>query len=479
MQEEVRSGAAAARRLAEGAGLRDVLDTGDPAAWLALDEGVRAEELSFPPYVVPAWEETDGGRSLTAVLRGGGPLTEGQLALALCHRDGRIRHRALGRAAGLAALPALLPLVAVRCTDWAQPVRERARKRLTEALDAGTAARLAPLIRRLADRHRGDFALGLLGDVLRQADGEPLTPLLTSADRPVRRFAYGLAVEEGFLSCAELARAAARDDDAVVQTLCADAALAAVTDEDAEEVLEALLGAPGPRARAAGVTALRRFGRPVGVPPAGENRDPGRAAGFLADRSALVRACARYVVRQHGSDPLPWYRERCADPRDPAIAPGAPIGLAECGTRADAVLLWPLLDHPVPGVRARAVAGLRLLDVTDMARMRRLLDDPAPGVVGEATLALLPSAGLLPEAWLVQRLAPERPRWVRVSAQRLLSAHGEAARLRAAVALLDDADDRLRTRAELTVRRALPWGARSRSGPEAARLLAEARHRLG
>ncbi|MFJ9866257.1 hypothetical protein [Streptomyces sp. NPDC101165] len=456
----MREGTRVAQRLTEGSVLRDVIDTSDPSAWLWLDEQVRADEWYFPPYGVPEWEETPGGRSLTAALRAHGPLTEGQLVLALCHRDGRIRHRALGRVAGR---PALLPLVAVRCTDWAQPVRERARERLAEALDAETAARLAPLVRRLADRHRGDFALGLLGEVLRRAPAEQLAPLLVSPDRPVRRFAYGLAVEEGRLSPAELARAAARDDDAVVQNLCAEAALAAVEEKDAEVVLGALLGARSPRARSAGVTALRRLER------------PGQAVGFLADRSALVRACARYVVRQHGTDPLPWYRDRCADPGDPALPPGAAIGLAECGTRADAALLWPLLDHPVPAVRARAVAGLRTLDVTDLPRMRRLLDDPAPGVVGEATLALLPSAGLLPEAWLAERLAAGRPHRVRVSAYRLLDAHGGVVRLRAAVALLGDADERLRTRAELTVRRVRWWGADA----EVAELLDRARAHLG
>ncbi|MFE1309804.1 hypothetical protein [Streptomyces sp. NPDC058755] len=458
----MREGTWAAGRLAEGSVLRDVIDTSDPSAWLWLDEQVRADEWYFPPYGVPAWEETAGGRSLTAALRADVPLTEGQLALALCHRDGRIRHRALGRVSGR---PALLPLVAVRCADWAQPVRELARKRLVEALDAEAeaAARLAPLVRRLADRHRGDFALGLLGEVLRRAPGEQLAPLFASPDRPVRRFAYGLAVEEGRLSPAELARAAAGDDDAVVQSLCAEAALAAVGEEDTEEVLGALLGARSPRARSAGVTALRRLERPE------------RAVGFLVDRSALVRACARYVVRQYGTDPLPWYRDRCADPGDPALPPGAAIGLAECGTRADAALLWPLLDHPVPGVRARAVAGLRTLDVTDLPRMRRRLDDPAPGVVGEATLALLPSAGLLPEAWLAERLAPERPRWVRVSAYRLLDAHGGVVRLRAAVALLGDADERLRSRAELTVRRFRWWG----TDAEVAELLDRARAHLG
>ncbi|WP_330457474.1 hypothetical protein [Streptomyces sp. NBC_00820] len=112
-----------------------------------------------------------------------------------------------------------------------------------------------------------------------------------------------------------------------------------------------------------------------------------------------------------------------------------------------------------------------MLDVTDVARMRRLLDDPAPGVAGEATLALLPSAALLPEEWLVRRLDAGHPRWVRVSACRLLHARGDVAGLRAAVALLGDADERLRARAELTVRRVRRWGPASRSEPRVAELL--------
>ncbi|CAM5460331.1 MULTISPECIES: hypothetical protein [Streptomyces] len=458
----MRAGVAAALRLAEGVALADALDTGDPAAWLELDEGVRVAGRSGPSAV--GRERSAGEHALLTALAADDPLSDARLAVALCHRDGRVRHRALGRVAGR---PALLPLVVVRCTDWAEPVRARARDRLAEALDAVTAAPLAPLIRRLGDRHRGDFALGLLGDVLRRAPRERLAPLLASGDRAVRRFAYGLAVEEGFLSPAELARAAARDDDTVVQTLCADAALTAITHDTAAEVLDALLGARSPRARSAGVTALRRLGR------------PDRALDFLADRSALVRACARYVLRQHGTDPLSWYRARCAEAADPVLPPGAAIGLAECGTRADAALLWPLSDHPAPGVRARAVAGLRTLDVTDVRRMWRMLDDPAPGVVREATLALLPSAAGLPGQELVRRLDPARPRWVRVSAWRLLHAHGEVVRLRAAVALLGGPDERLRTRAAAVVRRALRWGAGSRAEPEVALLLARGRALLG
>ncbi|MGV9338140.1 hypothetical protein [Streptomyces sp. NPDC003688] len=426
---------------------------GGPEDWVEWDRRVRVEEEWYRPddYGV-AWEHGAASRVLAA-LDSGEPLSDAGLALVLCRQDGRIRQRALERAGGR---PALLPLVVVRCADWAGPVRERARELLVEALDAAAAVRLAPLVLRLADRQRGDFALGLLEQVLRR---EGPGALLMSGDRRARRFAYQLAVAEGRLSAVELARAAARDDDAVVQGLCADAALAAMADADAVDVL---LGARAPRVRAAGVTGLRRLGR-------GE-----RAEEFLADRSPLVRACARYVVRQLGGDPLPWYRARCADPAPPV---GAPIGLAECGQRADAGLLWPLLDHPEAGVRARAVAGLRVLDVTDVERTRRLLDDPAPGVVREATLALLPSAEALPEEWLLRRLGADRPRCERVSAWRLLDARGEPARLRAAVTLLEcgDGDVRLRARAESVVRRVLRWGARDRSAPEVAGLLERAR----
>ena len=192
-----------------------------------------------------------------------------------------------------------------------------------------TALGLAPLILLGGRRGPGGFAVDLLDEVLRRAARECLTPLYTHPDRAVRRFAHRLAVDEGFLSPVELARAAARDPDPVVQDLCAEAALTVVPENGVDAVvLEALLGARGPRVRSAGVTALRRAGQPE------------RADGFLADRAGLVRACARYVVRQGSkTDPLDWYRGRCADPADPALSPGVVAGLAECGDRADAALL--------------------------------------------------------------------------------------------------------------------------------------------
>ncbi|MER6983623.1 hypothetical protein ABT317_43400, partial [Streptomyces carpinensis] len=444
-------------RLAKGAGLGDALAVADPRAWLALDAGVR-EVDRYRPGHRPRWEH------ITSLCADPASLDEPRLAIALCHRDGRIRERALRRAA---AYPALLPLVVIRAADWAEPVREHARGLLREVLGVDTAVALAPLILLVGRRDRADAAVRLLAEVLRTAPRERLSPLFGHPDRSVRRFAYRVAVEEGLLSPARLASAAARDEDAVVQGLCGEAALGALAEEGADEdVLAPLLGARSPRVRAIGVTALRRAGQ------------PGRAEGFLADRSALVRACARYVVRQYGTDPLPWYRRRCAEADDPELPPGAAIGLAECGERADAGLLWALLAHPSPRVRARAVAGVRALDVTDVPRLLPLLDDPAPGVVREATAALLPSARSLDAGRLTANLAADRPRHVRVAAFRLLDARGGLVRLRTAVALLEDPDDRLRSRAEQSLQ---GWHATAdvpRGAAEVAELLHRSRRLL-
>ncbi|MFF5299807.1 hypothetical protein ACFY5F_10615 [Streptomyces sp. NPDC013161] len=410
------------------------IELGEPLAWLRLDEALRRE--SYAPS----------------------GLVASRLAIELCHRDGRIREAALEQVAGD---PGLLPLLVVRCGDWVGQVRERARELLAEALDMDTVVALAPLILLFGRRGRGAFAIGLLDDVLRRASREQLAPLLTGADRVVRRHAHRLAVEEGLLSPAELARAAARDPDTVVQILCADAALAAVVKTgDYDGVLAPLLGARSPRARATGVTALRAAGLPE------------RAEGFLGDRSGVVRACARYVVRQGGGDPLALYRAWC---REAEPVPGAVIGLAECGERRDAALLWPLVSHPAAAVRARALGGLRTLDVVDVRRMLPLLDDPAPGVVREATLALLPSADLVPDEWLTERLA-DGPRAMRVGAFRLLDARGGIVRLRAAVTVLDDPDERLRAWGAQVVQRWHPEAGMTPGDVEVGELLGRARH---
>ncbi|MEX0168090.1 hypothetical protein [Streptomyces sp. LMG1-1-1.1] len=336
---------------------------------------VRAAGVGAP--AAPAWSPAGAVREPSVP----------ELAVALCGPDGRTREAALSWAG---RSPELLPLVVVRCADWAGPVRVRARAELRAALpELGPEAlgRLTAVALRTGDRLRGDTARELLTARLREGPEAGAAALLGSEDRAVRRLAHRIAVERGLLSPARLAEVAAADHDVIVQDLCANAALAA----GGEAVLGPLLGSRLGRVRASGVTALHRAGR------------SGEAEPFLYDRSGLVRACARWALRQAGTDPGPLYRAACA--AGDAVPSHAPLGLAECGDRAtDSETLWALTEHPRPRVRASAVAGLRVLGAARLQRLAPLLRDDSPRVVRETAKALAPwadhfsSGALLPPA---------------------------------------------------------------------------------
>lgn len=270
----------------------------------------------------------------------------------------------------------------------------------------------AALILRVGGRSRGDFAQELLTGALRAGPAAQAEALLAGGDRATARLAHRVALERRLIPAARLARIAARHRDVVVQDLCAEAAVAALGDRTFDafiEVVVPLLGARQPQVRSAGVTALRRAGRHADAEP------------YLTDRSALVRACARWVLRQGGTDPAPLYRALCADP---AVRPAAAVGLGECGVREDADLIRPLLAHPVPGVRACAVAGVRALEAVRVDEVRPLLNDSSAAVVRQATAALLPWADRIPQELLRELLAEDRQRHQRVAAVLLLRAVG-------------------------------------------------------
>ncbi|MER6034022.1 HEAT repeat domain-containing protein [Streptomyces sp. NPDC001835] len=403
----------AARRLAAGTAPDQALDVTDPDSWIDLDTGVRALAWQRPGLfhsnASPSGRRTIWARlaSTITVTRSRTP-GDAELALALCHPDGRVREAALDHAE---KRPALLPLVVIRCADWAGPVRERARALLAGTPPHRLAAQSA-LVLRIGRRSRGGFAQDLLTGALRTGPAAQTEALLDSGDRATARLAHRVAVERRLLLASRLARTAARHRDVVVQDLCAEAAVAALReggDDEFTEVVVPLLGSRYSRVRSAGVTALRRTGRHADAEP------------YLTDRSPVVRACARWVLRQGGTDPAPLYRALCADPAD---RPAAAVGLGECGVREDADLVRTLLAHPDPRVRACAVAGLRALDAVRLDDVRPLLDDPSAAVVRQATLALLPWADSVPRERLRALLTEDRPRHQRVAATRLLRAAG-------------------------------------------------------
>ncbi|MFE5898112.1 hypothetical protein ACFQ67_11945 [Streptomyces sp. NPDC056488] len=405
--------------------LARALTGSDPGAWTDFDENVRAElrwGRSVPP--VHTWFPGDPDRRPTAV----------ETAVALCGPDGRAREAALSFAHGL---PELLPLVVVRCADWAGPVRERARSVLRAELPGLPAEAFGDLLavaRLTGGRLRGDAARTLLTGTLREGPEGRVVALLGHGDRRVRRLAHRIGVERGLLSPARLAETAAADPDPAVQDLCANAVLATVRDAADGALLDPLLRSRQGRVRAAGVTGLRRTGRAAEAEP------------FLYDHSASVRACARWVLRQTGTEPLPLYRAACAT--GDGVPDDAPLGLAECGDRAvDVPALWALTGHGRPRVRASAVAALRRLDAVRVEPLVPLLDDGSARVVRETVTALLPWADRLPADALLRRATAGPAPHVRKGALRLLAETGGAAFREAARVLADDPDPRLRARA--------------------------------
>lgn len=451
----------------------DVLAGSGPEAWTAFDEEVRRI----------------GRRSYE-------PLRGKRIEARLCHPDGRVRasalrswqpapldffllsfvswfpplreryRRALHRAA---ALHAPLDLVLIRCADWAPPVRGRARRvlaRIVARHPVEALIQITPLALRLGRREHGAWAVQQLEAALTGRysplaawwrPGRPsttwswnsLTPaqradalnrLSRGRDLPARRFATRLVTEAGGTGVRELARRAALEPDPVTARLWTDAALRSMAADGPDQAaIDTLLAARGPMVRAAGVTALRGAGRAF------------EAERYLADRSGLVRACARWVVSRAGGDPAGDYLALITAPG--RVSPHAVTGFSECAKRADAPLLRPLLDHPAGAVRAAAVAGLRRMDdATDDVALLPLLEDPSASVTREASLSLLQVARRLDDDHLTERIGPDRPPHVRRAAYRLLRGQGGIRELRASVALLADPDPGLRTAARATVR---------------------------
>ncbi|WP_424214644.1 hypothetical protein ACN20G_22655 [Streptomyces sp. BI20] len=412
-------------RMAAGAPAAEVLDVTDGATWPAFDAAMRADVT---------WT----GRRLRARV----DLPETRL----CHHDGRQRQAAL---LGAAAEPRLWPLVVVRCADWVEPVRTAARRELERILAEApgrAVPELLPPALRVARRERGRWLAARFEEAVAGLSYTALTELRAHPDRWTRRFAVRHTLAGTDPGAEALAREAASESDSLIRVWYAEAAataLAAPADRaeepgSRERARELLLGARSAKVRAVGITSLRGAGRGA------------EAGAWLGDRSGLVRACARWLCRQDGGDPVARVRALVADP---ATVTGPLVAsLAESGDRGtDVPLLIGLLDHPEGRVRAAAVAGLRAFEVVPSARITELVADPWPAVTREATLTLRAWPDRVRPEDLAAWRAPDRPAHVRRAGIRLTPDQGRGERLRSWVGLLTDPDPEIARWAEREV----------------------------
>ncbi|MCW2506551.1 MAG: hypothetical protein JWO79_4835 [Actinomycetia bacterium] len=371
-------------------------------------------------YLVPNWATIAADRLTSSTA---GPLGT---ALASLHKQGRVREAAV-EAMTRAPIPAFVPFLVVRGADWVPVVRYRARGALAELLDADPRTYLpvaAPIAALVGRRTRGRPVAAQVTATVYGAPDALLRDLAGSAGATLAIPALHAAVARNLLRPAELAAIANRVRSAPVARAAAEYAARAAIWTGRHAVLESLAGSRTASVRALGLTGYVRAGL------------PDRAAGSLADPAATVRALARDAARRASIDILSWYRAAVA--ADP-VAPGALLGLAECGTAADAELLYSRIADASPRIRRAAVQGLRILDAADPGRLSGVLADPSGAVVREAVKALRANADAVPADLLWAQLgSPELIH--RRAAYILLARQAGTAPLHAALLISEDSD---------------------------------------
>ncbi|MFI6517548.1 hypothetical protein ACIBF1_18480 [Spirillospora sp. NPDC050679] len=412
-----------------------------PRQWLALDSAVRSQ------WQVQGW---------TSVLRTGTPLA---LALSACNRDGRIRKRAIRH---LATQDDLLPLLAIRATDWMPTVRNTALRLLAEVLADPPPHRFQDLLAMtvaMRDRSRAPELTSLVDAALRRSPDRLLEPALACADRHARRHAVQVATQAGLLSAARLVRIAVEDRDLVVAVHCAEAAEALTKDA---AVFMPLLHSPVPTLRALALTRPALAG------------DAALCAPYLDDRARVVRETAQLGLRRAGLDPAERYRTALRD----GATPGRVAGLAETGAREDIPSAQDLLSDPRAAIRSEAVRALHTLGGGDRDTFVAMLQDPSGRVLRQVRRALADHA--VPAETLWPLLEAGLPAATRRTAQRLLRDQGGWTRLKADLLLIQDADPTIRTAAAADVR---TWSRAqhylSSTPPELAGLVEDAADVLG
>lgn len=402
----------------------DGLGTAPARWWLAVDTALRQRW-----WWAPRWSR---GVAVDSLEGDHHTLT---LVVAGCHHNGRIREAAVIRLADRQH-PAALAVLALRACDWVAEVRQAARTVVAgwPALpDEPALTTLAELAFALTTRREGVWLAERVEEMLRDLPAPRLESLLSARDRRVRRAAYRAVIAAGRVGTDQLTRAAVRDHDLLIRTMCARAA---VTAADPAQ-LQSLLASRTALVRAEALHAMIVRG------------DLAVAEAALTDRHRLVRNTAQAALRRAGSDPAEHYRRLAAQvPPEPSVI----AGLGETGRPDDADVVARWLSHPRARGRVEAIRALRRLGMIEAAVLVPLLRDKSAAVTRQAVASLRRNIGAVDPTELRALLGESNPSHVRFASYRLLTGGDAWQRLATDLRLVDDPDPRLRgsSRADLS-----------------------------
>lgn len=273
-----------------------------------------------------------------------------------------------------------LRLLTIRATDWVPEVARAALDgvRLSDA--PSFVDHLALLESLTGARSRAGELQNLIAEKLSDsAATERIAALTTAPDAKSRRAAWKWLAKLRPEAVSARLLEAARDTDAWIRAW-AYRQVDDATEETKQGVVAVMLEDPIGAHRARGLRTAVAMG----------SVDEGRLQDALSDRSSGVRAVAQEALMQRDIDPRDSYLRSLAG--DPPV--GDIYGLGEVGARADAELIRPLLQHPLP-TRRRALTACARLGAEDIiALAMRALDD-TNGRVARDAARLLSSKSLL------------------------------------------------------------------------------------
>jgi hypothetical protein len=335
----------------------------------ALEESIRRQywHAELPGFAWPLHAQPDEAA------------IDAQLFCAGCHRDGRIRERALrlmqGRHGHIATALAL-----IRCDDWVRQVRECAEDALRRAIAADSARLFAHLDLLFVLRERQRMQAGVWRTLIEPALLAPAHSAarwqaLEHGGSRRRLFVCGLILRADPARTDALSQHAVRNRDPVIARwgLRELPRLSGVPLSDA--LLAQALHHPHASVRAHALRIRERI-----------DDDAYRSLlrDFLLDPSASVRNVAAYATRSLGLDPRDVWR----DALDRGIEPlnrHALIALSDCADTEDLARITPWLQHHAGSLRCAALrAAVRAGIDNPAAQLRAALTSPSTRVVALA-----------------------------------------------------------------------------------------------
>lgn len=355
------------------------------------------------------------------------------------HPNGHVRESAVRQLASM-AMPDSIPALILRSTDWVGQVRKAATDGLQRLRTALGPAALLPALSlleppRWSARARGDALDETRAWLLTNLTTDELVAALRYRDPKVRQAAARALV--GRRAAAAAFIAALNQSDPATATIVAQGMSPA--DWRQPDAIDRALGSKFSQVASTALAWL-------------QVSDPDRAVeasiAALMTRSTTTRFLAQHFLRKQGVDARSVYRSALQSQPEIALA-----GLGEIGEAADAHLIAPYLQAPLPAQRASAATALgRLAGRAAEEPLCDMLADSSPRVARAASWALIrlgPSSATIERAW--QTTIDHQAAGTRNATFRLIGSCGRWTSLRLAFRGVrsDDADLDERCRALL------------------------------